>query len=79
VEVLEIDERESNEGESDRDSVTILQTRELNRISAPAARNPLQSRLKLFRSYSHKDARLLDVFPENLALLEADGLITPVV
>jgi internalin A len=78
VQVLEVDERESKVTtvESDRGSVTIDQTRELNRISDPAARNPLQPRLKLFLSYSHKDARLRDVFRENLALLEADGLIT---
>jgi internalin A len=79
VQVLEIDERESKVTtvESDRGSVTIDHTRALNRISAPAARNPLQPQLKLFLGYSHKDSRLKDVFRENLALLEADGLITP--
>jgi len=79
VRVLEADERENNETTVDAEdrSVKIDHTRELNRISAPAARNPLQPKLKLFLSYSHKDARLRDVFRENLALLEADGLITP--
>lgn len=60
VKVLEVDEREGNETtvDSDNRSVKIDHTRELNRISAPAARNPLQPRLKVFLSYSHKDARL---------------------
>jgi internalin A len=56
-------------------SVPINQTHELNRISAPAARDPQQQRLRLFLSYSHQDARLRDVFQENLALLEQDGLL----
>ena len=79
VEVLEGDERKGNVTtvESGKRSVQIDHTRELNRISAPAARNPRQPRLKLFLSYSHKDARLRDVFRENLDLPEEDGLITP--
>jgi internalin A len=79
VKVLEVDEQEGNETtvDSNNRSVKIDHTHELNRISSPAARNPQQPRLKLFLSYSHKDARLRDVFRENLALLEADGLITP--
>lgn len=62
---------------SERGSITIDQTHELNSISAPAGRNPRQPRLKLFLSYSHKDAKLCDIFRENLALLEEDGLIAP--
>jgi internalin A len=61
--------------ETKEGSVPIDQTRELNRISAPAARDPQQRRLRLFLSYSHKDAGLRDVFQENLALLEQDGLL----
>jgi internalin A len=79
VEVLEGDEQEGNVTtvESGRRSVKIDHTRELNRISTPVARDPRQPRLKLFLGYSHRDARLRDVFQENLALLEVDGLITP--
>ena len=77
VTTLELDERygvvttvDTQEG-----SVELDQTRELNRISAPAARNPKTRRLRLFLSYSHKDTGLRDVFQENLALLEQDGLV----
>ena len=50
VQVLEVDERESKVTtvESDEGSVTIDQTRELNRISDPAARNPLQPATQAF-------------------------------
>jgi internalin A len=61
--------------ETQEGSVPIDQTHELNRISAPAARDPQQRRLRLFLSYSQKDAGLRDVFQENLALLEQDGLV----
>ena len=81
VKVLEIDELKSKVKtvvttvESDKGSLSIDQTRELNRISAAAARDPQQRKLKLFLSYSRKDAKLRDVFQDNLALLEADGLV----
>ena len=78
VATLELDEQKRGAVttiETKDGSVPIDQTRELNRISAPAARDPQQRRLRLFLSYSHKDAGLRDVFQENLALLEQDGLL----
>jgi internalin A len=77
VVTLELDEQKRGVTtiETKEGSVPIDQTRELNRISAPAARDPQQRRLRLFLSYSHKDAGLRDVFQENLALLEQDGLL----
>jgi internalin A len=77
VATLELDEQKRGVTtiETKAGSVAIDQTRELNRISAPAARDPQQRRLRLFLSYSHKDAGLRDVFQENLALLEQDGLL----
>ncbi len=76
VKVLEADERKGGEStiETDDGTIAIDKTRELNRISAPAARDPAQPRVRLFVSYSHKNARLLDVFRTNLDLLKADGL-----
>lgn len=77
VATLELDEQKRGVTtiETKEGSVAIDQTHELNRISAPAARDPQQKRLRLFLSYSHKDAGLRDVFQENLALLEEDGLL----
>jgi internalin A len=77
VATLELDEQKRGVTtiETKEGSVSIDQTHELNRISAPAARDPQQRRLRLFLSYSHKDAGLRDVFQENLALLEQDGLL----
>lgn len=77
VATLELDEQKRGVTtiETKEGSVRIDQKRELNRISAPAARDPQQRRLRLFLSYSHKDAGLRDVFQENLALLEQDGLL----
>jgi internalin A len=71
---MEMDERLTTV-ESEIGSVRIDQTRELNRISSPAARNRRQLRLKLFLSYSYADRHMHDLFTENLALLEADGLV----
>jgi internalin A len=77
VETLMIDEqaRRMTTVETKAGTVPINHTRELNRISAPAARDSQQPRLRLFLSYSHNDAKLRDLFGGNLALLEADGLI----
>jgi internalin A len=78
VVTLELDERTPEAVttiETKNGSVKIDQTKELDRFSARAARNPQQKKLRLFLSYSHRDARLRDVFQENLALLEQDGLL----
>jgi internalin A len=77
VATLMIDEqaRSMTTVETQAGTVPINHTKELNRISAPAARDSRQRRLRVFLSYSHSDAKLRDVFAGNLALLEADGLI----
>lgn len=78
VTTLELDERNPNTIttiDTKGGSVPINQTHELNRISTQAARDPQQRRLRLFLSYSHKDIGMRDVFQENLALLEEDGLL----
>jgi internalin A len=56
-------------------SVPVETSKELDRISAPAARDPKRRRAKLFLSYAHKDHALRDVFAINLDLLKADGLV----
>ena len=78
VATLELDERNPEAVttvETKSGSVLINQTSELNRISTPTSRDPQRRRLRLFLSYSHKDSGLRDVFQENLALLEEDGLL----
>ena len=77
VATLMIDEqaRSITTVETQSGTVPINHTKELNRISAPAARDSLQPRLRVFLSYAHGDAKLRDVLAGNLALLEADGLI----
>lgn len=77
VKVLLTDERKDRRStiETTEGSEEIDHTRELNRVSAPASRNPLISRIRVFISYSQKDARLLDIFRANLDLLREDGLL----
>ncbi len=78
VQVLERNEqkRAVTTVDTEDGSVTIDPTQELNRASAPAARDPEQPRAKLFVSYSHGDRSLLDAFTPNLELLKADGLVS---
>jgi hypothetical protein len=57
------------------ENVLIDQTHELNRISASSGRDSQRRPLKLFLGYAHENSKLRDVFMENLALLEGDGLI----
>lgn len=78
VAILEADEQQKRTTTVDTKSgsVVVSQTVQLNRISTPESRDPKQRRQRLFLSYSHKDAGLRDVFQENLALLEQDGLLT---
>jgi hypothetical protein len=59
-----------------RTSLVSVASKAPNLPALAASRNAQWPRFKLFLSYSHKDARLYGVFQENLALLEADGLIT---
>jgi internalin A len=78
VQVLERDERKPDAittVDTPGGSVKIDQTRELNRVSAPAARDPQQPRVNIFVSYSHTDRSLLDVFATNLEVMKADGLV----
>jgi internalin A len=78
VSVLEADERKGawTTIETDEGSLEIDKTEELNRISAPAARDPERPRVKVFLCYSHRDAALRDVFRSNLDVLRMDGLVT---
>jgi internalin A len=78
IKVLERNERKHalTTVDTDDGSIQIDQTAQLNRVSAPAARDPAHPRAKLFVSYSHKDARLFDVFKTNLEVLRMDGLVS---
>ena len=56
-------------------SVEVSNEAELNRISAPAARDETRLRPRLFISYSRHDARMHDEFLIRLKKLHADGLV----
>ena len=56
-------------------SVEVSNEAELNRISAPAARDETRVRPRLFISYSRHDARQHDEFLIRLKKLHADGLV----
>jgi hypothetical protein len=60
-----------------RGTIQIENTKELNRISAPAARDTTVRKLKVFVSYSKHEARQRDALLMRLKRLRADGLVEP--
>lgn len=77
VQILEYDERKSaiTTIETDEGSVTIEQTRELDRISLPSARRSKLDGLSVFVGYARKDTQVFELFRQHLEILRTDGLI----
>jgi len=61
--------------QTDDGSAAIDQTRELNRISSPHAREPDNQPLRAFLSYAHENRDMREKFRINLDLLTADGYL----
>ncbi len=79
VQVLELNEKRRDAVttvDTEDGSMVIDQTTQLNRVSAPAARDPEQPRVKIFVSYTRSDTGLLEVFKTNLEVMKMDGLVS---
>jgi internalin A len=80
VSTLKQDEKARQPSATDsggRGTIHIETTTELNRISAPAARDPKARKPKVFVSYSKHDVRHCDALLMRLKCLRADGLVEP--
>jgi internalin A len=77
VQTLEADERKKqpSAAATREGTVTVNNTSELNRVSAPAARDPSQRKAKVFISYSSRDARQHDELTVRLKPLRSEGLV----
>ena len=77
VQTLEADERkrQPSAAATREGTVTVDNTSELNRVSAPAARDPSQRKAKVFISYSSRDARQHDELTVRLKPLRSEGLV----
>lgn len=77
VQTLEADERKKqpSAAATREGTVSVNNTSELNRVSAPAARDPSQRKAKVFISYSSRDARQHDELTVRLKPLRSEGLV----
>ncbi len=77
VQTLEADERKKQPSAAATSEGTVIvdNTSELNRVSAPAARDPSQRKAKVFISYSSRDARQHDELTVRLKPLRSEGLV----
>ena len=77
MQTLEADERKKQPSAAATREGTVIvnNTSELNRVSAPAARDPSQRKAKVFISYSSRDARQHDELTVRLKPLRSEGLI----
>lgn len=77
VQTLEADERKKQPSAAATREGTVIvdNTSELNRVSAPAARDPSQRKAKVFISYSSRDARQHDELTVRLKPLRSEGLV----
>lgn len=77
VQTLEADElkKQPSAAATREGTVTVDNTSELNRVSAPAARDPSQRKAKVFISYSSRDARQHDELTVRLKPLRSEGLV----
>ncbi len=77
VQTLEADERKKQPSAAATREGTVIvdNTSELNRVSAPAARDPSQRKAKVFISYSSRDARQHDELTLRLTPLRSEGLV----
>ena len=76
--VLQLDEqnRKSSSASTSEGTIPVNPSKELNRVSAPAARDPHQWKAKLFISYSSADAKQHDALLQRLKPLVSEGLVT---
>jgi internalin A len=77
VQTLEADElkKQPSAAATREGTVIVDNTSELNRVSAPAARDPSQRKAKVFISYSSRDARQHDELTVRLKPLRSEGLV----
>ncbi len=77
VQTLEADERnrQNSSAQTREGTVPVDTSRELNRVSAPIARDPNEWKATLFVSYSSKDARQLDELLVRLKPMVSEGLL----
>jgi internalin A len=75
--VLQLDEqnKQPSSAATSVGTVSVNPSTELNRVSAPAARDPHQWKAKLFISYSSKDAKQHDELLQRLKPLISEGLV----
>jgi internalin A len=76
--VLQLDEqnKKSSSAATSEGTIPVNPSKELNRVSAPAARDPHQWKTKLFISCSRSDAKQHDALLQRLKPLVSEGLIT---
>ena len=76
MQTLEADERKKQPSAAATREGTVIvnNTSELNRMSAPAARDPSQRKAKVFISYSTADLRDCDRFKMLLKTMQSEGL-----
>jgi len=76
--VLQLDEqnKKSSSAATSGGTISVNPSKELNRVSAPAARDPHQWKAKLFISYSSADAKQHDALLQRLKPLVSEGLVT---
>lgn len=74
---LEADERkqQSSAAPTRGGTIAVDNTSELNRVSAAAARNPMTRKLRVFISYSNKDAKQFDELKVRLTPMLSEGLV----
>jgi internalin A len=77
VQTLEADERKRQPSAvaTIEGTVIVDNTSELNRVSAPAARDPSQRKAKLLISYSSRDSRQHDELTVRLKPMQSEGLV----
>jgi|CXWL01.1.fsa_nt_gi internalin A len=76
--VLQLDEqnKQPSSAATSGGTISVNPSTELNRVSAPAARDPHRWKAKLFISYSSADAKQHDSLLQRLKPLVSDGLVT---
>ena len=76
--VLLLDEqnKKSSSAATSEGTIPVNPSKELNRVSPPAARDPHQWKAKLFISYSSADAKQHDALLQRLKPLVSEGLVT---
>ena len=76
--VLQLDEqnKQPSSAATSGGTISVNASKELNRVSTPAARDPHQWKAKLFISYSSADAKQHDALLQRLKPLVSEGLVT---